>query len=194
MPILLELEEFLDEAKITYETYPHRSSFRPGDAAASVKDSREPIEHAVIDDGRQEAIDMLRRQYGEEIQSIIRLQRHARRARYSQFTQGLLNIAKEEQRHAQWVVQRIHALGGKVPKVSVAPEGNPSGWRALSEDLEAEKRCCAELAEELALALGVDAETIALLERILQEEKKHLEAITSMQMRSDPQAEGQATG
>ncbi|HTM08699.1 MAG TPA: ferritin-like domain-containing protein [Verrucomicrobiae bacterium] len=190
MPVLLDLEQFLEEVKTSYDVYPHGASFRPDETGESVESSRKLVEHDVTDDGRQAAIGILRRQYAEEIQSIIRLQRHAAHARYSQFTEGLRKIAKEEQRHAQLIVQRIHALGGKVPKVSGGSADASSGWRALSADLDAEKRCCAELAEELAIARDLDDDTRILLDRILQQEKKHLHDISAMQMRSDPQAEG----
>jgi bacterioferritin len=142
-----------------------------------------------IHNGRRRAIDILAHQYTEEMETMLRLQWHAEQVRYSQFSERLLSIAKEEQRHAQWLARRIRELGGEVPKISIQPEEASSGWQALSRDAEDEKRCCADLAEDLATAKDLDPDTARVLERILQEEKKHLQAINAMQMRSDPHAQ-----
>ncbi len=141
-----------------------------------------------IHDGHWRTIEFLSRQYVEEMESMLRLQWHAEQVRYSKFSELLLNIAKEEQRHAQWLARRIRQLGGEVPKVQVEPAEELSSWNALSRDLDEEKRCCADLIAELALAKDLDPDTRQVLERVLQEEKKHLGTIRAMHMRTDPQA------
>lgn len=141
-----------------------------------------------VHDGHRRTIEFLSRQYVEEMESMLRLQWHAEQVRYSKFSEILLHIAKEEQRHAQWLARRIRQLGGEVPKVQVEPEEALTSWNALSRELDEEKRCCADLSQELALAKDMDPDTRQVLERVLKEEKKHLEVIRAMQMRTDPQA------
>lgn len=181
-------DQFLDEAKSICETHQCPATFTAADIARYVERWGKQAARIVMHDGRPEILDVLRRQYAEEIESIIRLKHHAAQVRYPQFGRRLLEIARQEQRHAQSLVRRIHELGGKVPKVSIDPEKR-SGWRALTEDLEAEKRCCAELTEALALARDLDPASAGLLERILTQESQHLQEITAMQMRMDPQAD-----
>jgi len=137
---------------------------------------------------QERLLELLRREYVEEMESALRLEWHAEQMRYPQFCERLLGIAKEEQRHAQWLAGRINALGGKIPEVSFTPEEGRNSWECLSEDLEAEKRCCADLTEELAMKKNIDPETADRLRRILDDEKNHREAIAAMLMRSDPQA------
>jgi bacterioferritin (cytochrome b1) len=184
----MTVNDLLNEAKSTCETCRHPAPFAAEDLARSVERWGKRAARAVIGDSRPGMLDVLRRQYAEEIESIVRLKLHAATVRYPQFARRMLEIARQEQRHAQSLVRRIHALGGTVPKVSIDPERR-SGWRALTEDLEAEKRCCAELTEALALARDLDPESAGLLEKILAEEGKHLQEITAMQMRMDPQAD-----
>jgi bacterioferritin (cytochrome b1) len=139
-------------------------------------------------DRRRKVLEILRREYIEEMESSLRLEWHAEQMLYPQFCQRLLGIAKEEQRHAQWLAGRINALGGKVPEVSFTPEEGRNSWECLSEDMEAEKRCCADLTEELALGKNIDPDTAATFGRILDDEKTHRGDIAEMLMRSDPQA------
>ena len=139
-------------------------------------------------DGRRKLLEILCREYVEEMESALRLEWHAEQMRYPQFCERLVRMAKEEQRHAQWLAGRINALGGQVPKISFTPEEGLNSWDCLSLDLEAEKRCCADLTEELALEKNIDPETAERLRRILEDEKNHREEIAAMLMRSDPQA------
>ncbi|MGH7769289.1 MAG: ferritin-like domain-containing protein, partial [Candidatus Binatia bacterium] len=137
---------------------------------------------------RRKVLEVLCREYVEEMESSLRLEWHAEQMRYPHFCQRLLRIAKEEQRHAQWLARRVTALGGRVPVIPFTPEEGRNSWQCLSEDLEAEKRCCADLTEELALGKNIDPDTAATLGRILDDEKTHRKEIAEMLMRSDPQA------
>jgi bacterioferritin (cytochrome b1) len=139
-------------------------------------------------DPRRKVLGILCREYVEEMESSLRLEWHAEQMRYPQYCDRLLRIAKEEQRHAQWLARRINALGGSVPMVSFTPEEGRNSWECLGEDLEAEKRCCADLTEELALGKYFDPDTATILGRILDDEKFHREEIAQMLVRSDPQA------
>ena len=140
-------------------------------------------------DRRSKALETLRREYADEMESSLRLEWHAERMRYPQFCERLLRIAKEEQRHAQWLARRIAVLGGSVPAVSFTPDEGRNSWQRLREDLEAEKSCCANLTEELALEKNIDPITTAVLRRILADEQIHREEIAEMLIRSDPQAD-----
>ena len=178
MVMLRTLEEFLDETKVLYDCgryriYPpqHPSQIAPEPPAK-----------------RPAAIEILRRQFAEEVESIARLRRRAETARYAQFREELGAIARQEERHAQRLVRRIHELGGKVPKVALGSASGAANWEALGGDREREMRCCDDLAEAIALTKDLDAETAELLEDILRDERKHLHALTEMQMRSDPQS------
>lgn len=133
-------------------------------------------------------VEILRHEYVEEMESVLRLEWHAERMRYPQFCRRLFAIAKEEQRHAEWLAGKITALGGRIPQVSFAPEEGLNSWECLGRDLEAEKRCSADLTEELALGKNIDPETAGTLRRILDDEKNHRKEIAGMLMRSDPQA------
>jgi bacterioferritin (cytochrome b1) len=137
--------------------------------------------------GQRKLLEILCREYVDEMESSLRLEWHAEQMRYPQFCERLLGIAKEEQRHAQWLAGRIYALGGQIPQVSFTPEEGLNSWECLRLDLEAEKRCSADLTEELALDKNVDPETAERLHRILEDEKNHREEIADMLMRSDPQ-------
>ena len=181
MVMLRSLEEFLDETRTLYDCGRYRS-FPPQRAAAVVSVAQEPSARA------EAAIEILRRQFAAEVESIVRLRRHAETTSYSQFREQLSSIASQEQRHAQALVRRIHELGGKVPKVAVDGAANSSGWEALADDREREVRCCDELVAALALSKDLDAETAGLLEDILGDERGHLQAIIDMQIRSDPQS------
>jgi len=179
---------YLDDARVTCEAHRHPAMFSAGDIARFVARWGKRVARVVMGDSRPKALDVLRRQYAEEIESIVRLKQHAAEVRHPEFARRLVEIARQEQRHAQALVRGIHALGGTVPKVSIDAAEQRGGWRALSEDLEGEKRCVAELSEALALAKNLDPQTTELLEGILRDECGHLRAITEMQMRSDPQS------
>jgi bacterioferritin (cytochrome b1) len=182
----MTVDDFLNEVKSTCETRRHPAML--GDLARSVERWGKRAARAVRRDRRPEILDVLMRQYAEEIESIIRLKHHAENVRYPQFARELLEIARQEQRHAQSLVGRICALGGKVPKVALGGESGAANWEALGVDRERETRCCDDLVEALALTKDIDDESAELLGAILRDERKHLQAITEMQMRSDPQS------
>jgi bacterioferritin (cytochrome b1) len=179
--MLRSLQEFIDETRTLYDCGRYRT-MPPQRAAAVIEKSQESPARVTA------AIEILRRQFAAEVESIVRLQRRAETARYAQFRAELAAMAAQEQLHAQALVRRIHALGGKIPKVAVVEETNSSGWEALAGDREREMRCCDELVEALAFTKDLDAESTELLEGILSDERRHLQAITALQMQSDPAA------
>jgi bacterioferritin (cytochrome b1) len=143
---------------------------------------------SVPHDGRQKLLHILYREYVEEMEGMLQFQRHAERMHYPQFREKLLRIAKEEQKHAQWLAGRIIALGGHVPYISFTPEEGLNSWGRLRLDLDEEKRCISDLTERMAIVERLDPETAKVLRHILEEEKNHRETIIDMLMRSDPQA------
>lgn len=131
---------------------------------------------------------MLYREYVEETESMLQYQHHAERMRYRQFRDELYRIAEEEKKHADWMRERINALGGEVPHISFTPDERQNSWQYLGVDVEAERRCRADLIEGLVRAERTDPKTAAVLSRILEEEENHRDRIMDMAMRSDPQA------
>jgi hypothetical protein len=47
----------------------------------------------------------------------------------------LLRLAEEERAHLEWLRDKLLALGGEVPHVSVIPKGAKNAWEALLMDL-----------------------------------------------------------
>lgn len=139
-------------------------------------------------DGRDRVLEILKREYVEEMANTAQLLRHAERMRYPQLREKLLQIAAQEQKHALWLKERIIALGGEATRAPAEIKEGVNSWECLRMDLEEEKHCCADLTEKLAIVEPIDPETAELLRRILEEEKQHREEITDMLMRSDPQA------
>lgn len=60
-------------------------------------------------DERQQLLNLLGDEYGEESQEVAQLTQHAERMAYPQFRQRLLKIADEEQAHLQWLREKILA-------------------------------------------------------------------------------------
>src|SRR5215471_12351822 len=63
-----------------------------------------------------------------------------------------------------------------------------TNWEELRLDLDDERQRFWNLEGQLPLVERVDSETATVLRHILEDEKKHHEAIVGMLMRSDPQA------
>ena len=155
---------------------------------SELKKSWQRLLKSLPHDGRQKLLEILRREYTEEMESTLQFFRHADCMHYPQFRERLLRIAKDEQKHAQWLEERIIALGGEIPHVSFTPEEGFNSWECLRLDLEEERHCRADLIDRLPLVEKIDPETAKILTRILKEEENHREQITDMLMRSDPEA------
>jgi bacterioferritin (cytochrome b1) len=139
-------------------------------------------------DGRRKVLEVLCQRYVDETRSSLQFQSHARQMCYPQFRDKLLDIAKEEEKHAEWLKHRIISLAGEVPRVTFAPEQGVNSWEKLRLDIAAEKHCIGELEDQLLKLEGIDAQTVKILRQILEDEKKHREDMIAMMMRSDPQA------
>lgn len=131
-------------------------------------------------------VDILRERYVGEMQQADRLEQYARRMHYPQYQAKLLQLAMEKSKHAQWIAEKIAALGGKLPEVSECRSTDENSWRSLSMALEDENRSADRLPEQLRrIGLGHPDITRFLLD-ISRAQKKHRDEIKEMLMRSDP--------
>lgn len=133
-------------------------------------------------------LEILVQEYIEEAQHVSQFAEHARQMHYPQFREKLLRIAAEEQEHAQWLREKILAVGGEIPQISFTPKTGKNSWESLLMDLEEEKRCCADLLERITRVALVNQGIAELLSRIYDDERIHREEIMDMLMRSDAYA------
>jgi rubrerythrin len=129
--------------------------------------------------------------YGRETQHAMRYRQHAERIHHPEFRQELLNIAAEEQKHAESVGRLIESLGGRIPEVvplHIPKEQNL--WLYLRTDLEEEERCAEELRDDLLLVLDKSPEISRLLNQIDEDCKRHWLRIRAMLADSDPLSPG----
>ncbi|HKA56404.1 MAG TPA: ferritin-like domain-containing protein [Candidatus Binatia bacterium] len=143
---------------------------------------------ALTPDDRQRLLAWMRDEYREEARDATQFTRHAEQMYYPQFGERLRRIAAEEQAHVQWLREQILALGGRPPSLPHASRVGQNSWQDLLLDLDEEKRSCATLLEGMRIATHVDAEIVAGLRRIREEEVRHHEEIRDMLMKSEPDA------
>ncbi len=131
-------------------------------------------------------LEVLSRLYLEEIRHATILAQHAAAMRYPQFRAKLLEIAEQENRHSQWISEKIEALGGSLPVIRPVPLPDGNNWELLLEDSNSEARYADELLEQ-AMRLESESPDIAdLLRRIGEDEHNQCDEIRKMLMRSDP--------
>jgi bacterioferritin (cytochrome b1) len=135
-----------------------------------------------------QSLEVLTRRYIEEKQHIARFTAHAQRMRYPQFRDKLLAIAATETKHADWLAEKITALGGRLPDVPAASMAKRNSWRYMLDDLAEEQLCADELFEEARELRDSLPSVSELLERIYQDESAYQGELRKMLMRSDPQA------
>jgi bacterioferritin (cytochrome b1) len=136
-------------------------------------------------DRDQAAIEILRQRYAEEIQAVGQLTQHADKMHYPQFREKLLRIAADKSKHAEWIGEKILALGGKLPEVAEYRSSGENSWRYLQMDLATENRCADRLPEQIWRIESDHPDISKLLQRIFDAEKQHRQEITDMLMRSD---------
>jgi rubrerythrin len=141
---------------------------------------------ALHSDHRQKLLRILRDAYLEEAQDVTQFTQHAERMPYPEFRERLLRIAAEEQAHVTWLRDKILALEGEIPAVSLTPKGGKNAWQALLLDLEEGKRSYADLLEAMHIAEQANPEIAAGLQRIREEERQHREEILNLLTKSDP--------
>ena len=143
---------------------------------------------ALLPDQHQKLLDILRQVYREEAEDVVLLTQHAARLRYPQFREQLLRIAEEEQAQVTWLRDKLLALGGDIPELSITPQEAKNTWEALLIDLEEEKRSLMDLLEAMHLAEQVDPELAEGLRRIREAERQHREEILEILVKSDPES------
>lgn len=143
---------------------------------------------SVLPDDRPGLVEMLCWAYVDEAKDVMQLTEHARRMAYPQFRERLLRIAVEEQTHVQWLQEKILALGGAVPQITVPLRNGKNSWECLRIDVEEEKRDHAILLEQILEIEDVDPELAEGLRRIRTEERRHRAELLDMMLKSDPYA------
>jgi rubrerythrin len=136
-------------------------------------------------DYHQKLLEMLRDAYLKEIRDVAQFTRDAERMYYPQFRERLRRIAAEEQAHVTWLRDKLLALGGEIPAVSVIPQVAKNAWEALHLDLAEEKRSCANLLEAMHIAEHVDPAIAEGIQRIREGERQHCEKLLDMLVKSD---------
>ncbi len=142
----------------------------------------------LMPNGRRRSLDILQERYIEEKRHVQRFTHHAQQTQYPQFRNKLLEIAASEQQHADWLGDQISLLRGKFPDVPEVPLGGANSWQILLTDFEEEKQCAAGLIEQIRAIQSEFPDLSDLLQRIYDDERKHLRDIRDMLARSDPLA------
>jgi hypothetical protein len=143
---------------------------------------------ALYSDSRQKLLEILRQEYVEKAQNAAKFTEYSATMTYPHFHDKLLRIAEEEREHVRWLLEKIVALGGEIPRVSFTPRTGNNAWQRLLTVLEKQKRHVADRIERLLTAERIDPEIAQGLRRMRQEETAHRAEIQDMLMRSDPQA------
>lgn len=139
---------------------------------------------------RQRLIGLLRDEYMKEAKDVAQFQAHADRMTYPHFRKRLLDIAEEEKAHVEWLRDKIRALGGELPEMTLPVTSGRNNWECLLADVEEERRdSSAVLARIYMLAEETDLEITEGLRRMHEDEKRHRQEILDMLMKSDPQAQ-----
>ena len=139
-------------------------------------------------DASHSALEILTQRYVEKSQQVERFRRQAERMQYPQFREKLSAIAADQNKHVDWIGEKIRLLGGRVPDIAAVEESEKTSWQYLLEDLSNEEKFSDGLIEQ-AQRLREELPSVAdLLERMYQDGQSHREALREMLMRSDPQS------
>ena len=154
-----------------------------------LKDLTNQILRTLRRDPKQDIVDLLGRQYAGKMKAARQFRLHSQQMRYQQFRAKLQQIADDEEKHAQWLKDKIVALGGEIPQATFEPEDARNTWEDLRLDLLEEKRHQWDLIDQLPKIERIDSATAEMLRRMLAEQSNHRTQITDMLMRSDPIAD-----
>ena len=131
------------------------------------------------------AIEILHQRYVDELRGKRQLTQHAEKMHYPQFREKLLRIAAEKNNHAEWIGEKIIALGGKLPQVAERRQPNTNSWQYLQTDLAEEIRSADRLPEQIWRLESDHPDISNFLQQISEAEKNHRREINDMLMRSD---------
>jgi rubrerythrin len=125
--------------------------------------------------------------YAAEMTQAAMLRAHAERAKYPQAAEALRRLAEIEERHANWLRDRVRGLGGTVPAFEPPSrmEGSSQWQRAVTalHTAQAKRR---RLIEQIAHWDPEEPEVVELLRRIEQEDVREHAVYEGLVMRSDP--------
>jgi hypothetical protein len=139
-----------------------------------------PDPNRVVDDARDRILDVLCHRYVREKQHVMRFRQHAERIADDKIRRALLRMAAKEEGHVDSIAAYIVGFGGKLPTVLDFHCSRDNSWEYLRSDLDDERRCIAEIADDK-LTIGADFPPLAtLLDRIEADAKKHREEIRAL--------------
>jgi hypothetical protein len=144
---------------------------------------------AFVPDHQQRLLVLLRQEYAEEMCNVEQLTQNAQRMHYPHFRERLLQLAREDQVHVQWLREHILAEVEDLPAVACPPpRQGKNSWECLRLALEEAKRSCATLLACIHQADRTNPALGAALRRWRVRKKQHCDEITNMLMKSDPYA------
>ncbi len=145
---------------------------------------------------RRTTIKLLNDLLAAETLCVLRLRRQPGPAdgRYVRVGRRERDHAQDEQRHAEWLAERIRQLGGEPTVPAGEPDGEPAGERhgvatatdLLREDLAAERLAIETYREVIDLVHEGDPVTRRLLTRILADEEEHAAELRDLLSSIDP--------
>lgn len=136
---------------------------------------------------RELAADLVEAYRAETIQAT-HLREQAGRARYPQAATALRRLAEMETRHADWLRDRLLALGVDVPLVVPEPVVGNNQWQRACAALQTAQAKRRRLVEQIAHWDPDEPEVVELLRRIEQEDTQERVVYEDLIMRSDPQS------
>jgi len=139
-----------------------------------------PGSNRATGDARDQVLDILCRRYVRERQHVMRFRQHAERTADDEIRRALLRIAAKEAEHVLAIEENIVALGGQLPPVIDIHCSRDNTLESLRSDLDEERRCITEIAEDK-LRIGAEFPAIlTLLDRIAADAQKHSEEIRDL--------------
>jgi hypothetical protein len=139
-----------------------------------------PDSNNATGDARDRVLEVLCHRYVREKQHVMRFRQHAGRIADDQIRWALLRMAAKEADHVRVIEENIVGLGGTPPTVTAFYCSHDNPWEYLRSDLDDERRCIAEIAEDK-LAIGAEFPAlVALLDRIEADATKHREEIRAL--------------
>ncbi len=145
--------------------------------------------HTPETENRERLIQLLCAEYARGAKEVAQFEQHADGMAYPQFRKRLLQIAREEEAHVNWLGEKICALGGEPPEVVPLVEQGRNSWECLLADAQGEGRDNSVVYGSIyPLAVEAGSEIAEGLRRMHQDETRHRKEILDMLMKSDPQA------
>ena len=139
-----------------------------------------PASPSAMGAGRDRILDVLCHRYVREKQHVMRFRQHAERIIDNNIRRVLLRMAAKEAGHVESIAAYIVGFGGKLPTVLEFHCSRDNSWEYLRSDLDDERRCIAEIAEDK-LKIGAEfPPLLTLLNRIEADAKKHREEIRAL--------------